>query len=394
MRLLFVTPVFPGQAYGRRPYNFIKVLAPKHSVDLICASAKPISQAEIQAIKDMGVRTVTIVSHPIWKGALSALGALPRRHPLRAGYCESGSMSRAVADFLEHHQVDLMHIDRSRMARLATLRPRNTKCVVDFTDAMTLLFERKIQYTRNPLSRAICLWERQTQPRFEQQIAPTFDGCLLCSPVDAKVVEKTVPPEKIHLIPNMVDTDEFTVKRHDGSPRLVFTGTWTYFPNTDSLAWFTETILPRIRNVFPSLETQVIGARPGKSVLRLNGRNGIQVIGAVERMADHLFADDVFVCPLRVGAGVRNKILEAMACGMAVVSTTLGAEGIPVEDGLDIMLADDPQAFAEKIVTLLKNQPMRMQLGAQARKTIIQHHSEATVAPQIENLYESIVASR
>lgn len=392
MKLLFVTPVFPGQAFGRRPFNFLRVFAPRHDVDLICASAKPVSPDEIHSIKDMGVRSVTVVPHPVWKGALAASGALLSRSPLRVAYCQSQQMSRAVCDFLARNPVDLIHIDRSRMARLAALRPANVKCVVDFTDAMTLLFDRKLQYTRNPLSRVITFWERRTQPLFETQIAPTFDACLLCSPIDAAIVRTTVASEKVHVIPNMVDTDEFVPKTREGSPRLIFTGTLSYFPNMDSLLWFVREILPLVRREITGVETLVIGAKPGREVLGLHGNQGIHVVGAVERMSDHLYADDIFVCPLRVGAGVRNKILEAMSAGMAVVSTTLGAEGIPIQDGLDIALADDPISFAEKTIALLRDQKAKRRLGEQARETVIEHHSAFVIGRQIERLYEQIIA--
>lgn len=393
MKFLFVTPVIPGPAYGRRPYNFIKALASRHEVHLLAVSDRNPSEKQLVQLRHFGVETIHIVPHPRWKGVLAATTALHSRWPLRVAYSKSRLLEGTLDAILKNTPVDLVHIDRLRLGYLAKRVVGSVRCVVDFTDSLSLYFSRRQTFTSNLLGKIVCSWEKKTIPNFEGQLAPDIDACLLCSSVDAEFVHRTVPEDKVRVIPNMVDSKTFAPKKREGNSKLIFTGTMTYFPNRDSLFLFAKEILPRIRKHVPEVETLVIGARPDGKVEALHGYNGIKVVGEVQNMADHLFANDIFVCPLRIGAGVRNKLLEAMASGMASVSTPLGAEGIAVKHGQHALLAEPEDQFAAAVVQLLRDDSLRAAIGNKAREFILQRHCGKVVGREIEQLYTSLVAA-
>ena len=250
-----------------------------------------------------------------------------------------------------------------------------------------LYLDRTRTSYRSLSGRFIDCWERWTIPKYEAKLLSSIGSGLCCSTVDQAVFQKMHPQYSIAMIPNSVDSDHFIPRKREVSePRLVFTGTFSYFPNLDSLYFFVDEIWPTLRQRFPNLELDIIGARPPQKILDLAQSPGLRVLPDVPDMAEHLFEHDLFICPLRVASGMRNKVLEAMSAGMTVISTTIGVEGMSLEPGKHYLQADTVQEFIGQIETALRSFDLRQKIGTFSRQFVQSYHS-GEAAPPPRNHY-------
>jgi glycosyltransferase involved in cell wall biosynthesis len=231
---------------------------------------------------------------------------------------------------------------------------------------------------------------------FEARTLARFDMVLAVSETDASTLERLYPrslQRPAVTIATGVDTSYFTpapgavVRPH----HLVFTGSMDWIPNEDAMAYFCRDILPRIRASVPDASLSIVGRSPTPAVARLAESAGVEVTGRVNDVREHIAAGAVYVVPIRIGGGTRLKIFEAMAMGKAVVSTTIGAEGLPVTHGQDVMLADSADAFADAVVSLLQYPERRLPLEQRARDLVVRHYDWAAVAGQLE---DALLAAR
>jgi sugar transferase (PEP-CTERM/EpsH1 system associated) len=259
----------------------------------------------------------------------------------------------------------------------------------------TLIWKRQCAVARNPLWKAICWREYSTTALAERRYLNLADHVLTVSDTDRDVFARTIEPAKITVIPTGVDLDFFQPAAGKEQPNtLVFTGSMDYMPNEDGICYFVEQILPRVRVHIPNVALLVVGRRPSARLLKLATMTpGLEVTGAVEDIRPYVQRGSVYVVPLRVGSGTRLKIFEAMAMGKAVISTSVGAEGLPVRSEQDILIADTPEAFANAVVRLLADRNLRDELGRAARDLVVQKHSWASVAQHFELTLETLVSA-
>jgi len=193
-----------------------------------------------------------------------------------------------------------------------------------------------------------------------------------------------------------VDTSYFAPRPQDaGDPRhLVFTGSMDWIPNEDAMRHFCQDVLPLIRAQEPGVTLSIVGRAPTPAVQRLGDIPGVAVTGRVDDVRDYVGRAGVYVVPIRIGGGTRLKIFEAMGMSRAVVSTTVGAEGLPVTDGRDVVIADTPQDFADAVVSLIRNPARRVQLERAARDLVVAHYDWSAVAGQLEDALTSAATGR
>ena len=390
MKILFVTPYVPTKTDGRRPYNFLKYLSQRHKTHLV-ALVLPVQQpSDIRRIQNMGVQVTTIEIAPT-RSMLNCLSGLPLARPLRVSWCRYPEMRNAIEMILEKESYDIIHFDRMRMGQYAR-GPRPRK-VIDFTDSLLLYLERSRPVRRRWSERWVDWWESHVIPAYERKLLRYADASLLCSSVDAEMFHETHPGSSFEVVENGVDLTQFTPKTHepDHIPRCVITGTLFYFPNIDSVLYYTEKCLPFIRKTYPEMETLVLGTRPSREIQKLDGKMGVQIHSDIPRMEDWLYSDDIYLCPLRVGAGVRNKLMEAMAAGMPIVTTPLGPEGMNVKHEREMLFAETPEEFEQQITRLMESPDLRQSLGEQALNYVREHHDLDIVGAKLERLYESLL---
>ena len=268
--------------------------------------------------------------------------------------------------------------------------------VLDMTDSLPLYYKRSLQVPRTLSERAIDAWELITISGFERWASKQASAVVVCSTVDAEEMNRNCQGLKPSVIENGVDVGQFSPKQRVvcPEPRLIMTGTLWYFPNVDAVRFYYQDILPAIRRLLPIIFTNIIGSRPSAELTKLNGSMGIQVIPNVPRMEDCLYSNDIYLCPLRVASGLRNKLLEAMAAGMAIVTTRLGAEGINVQAEEHVLFAETPDEFASQVQRLVNDELFRQRLGENARKYVIKHHSHTALGEKLESLYVRLLNSQ
>ncbi|MBZ0255462.1 glycosyltransferase family 4 protein [bacterium] len=394
MKILFVTPVIPTQTDGRRPYNFLKYLSQHHETHLICMKLKEQSQSDVDHLTEMGVIVKHVQPIPLLNSLLQCAIGLLMRRPLRASWCCLKPFRNVIRQADQVEQYDIVHFDRLRMGQY--MSAVNAPTVLDFTDSLPLYLKRSLRFRRAIGERLVDAWELFSIPSYERVLLQKASAALVCSSVDAKVFQQNSPDQTIEVIANGVDVVQFQPKEHSGdhTARCVITGTLFYFPNIDSVRFYWEDILPELRRRLPEMETILVGTRPKDEIQRMDGQHGLRLIANAPRMEDYLFSDDMYLCPLRVAAGVRNKLLEAMAAEMPIITTELGAEGLNIEDGRQVLFAETPNEFIGKIQALMELPSLRQQLGKAAREYVLENHSYTALGKQIEERYKQLLSKR
>ncbi len=250
------------------------------------------------------------------------------------------------------------------------------------------IWKRYCEVASNPLWKLTAYAECKALERAERKYVSLADHVLTVSEVDRSFFSRFVEPSRITSISTGVDTEYFQpAPEKEVAETIVFTGSMDWMPNEDGVLWFAGEVLPRIHRQLPHAALWVVGRNPTARVRSLASREPrIQVTGRVEDVRPFLHQGAVYAVPLRSGSGTRLKIFEAMAAGKAVVSTFLGAEGLPVRDGSEILLADDADRMAGNIIELLRDRDKRRRLGASARALVESRYSWPSVAAELERV--------
>jgi polysaccharide biosynthesis protein PslH len=255
------------------------------------------------------------------------------------------------------------------------------------------IWKRQFQVAKNPIWKAACYREFRTIERMERHYLKIAEHVLAVSEADRNTFSTLIDPRKISVVPTGVDPDYFRPRPGlEQSNALVFTGSMDWMPNEDSIFYFVEQILPIIREAIPDASLCVVGRRPSAKLRKLAGQvDGVTITGRVDDIRPHMAKGSVYVVPLLVGGGTRLKIFEAMAMGKAVVSTSVGAEGLPVTPGKDIVLADQPEEFARQAITLLRSSAKREDLGRSARRLVEQNYSWNAVGTRLSEDLSNLI---
>jgi sugar transferase (PEP-CTERM/EpsH1 system associated) len=258
-----------------------------------------------------------------------------------------------------------------------------------------LIWKRHYEVARNPLWKLMSWREWRAMARAEKRYLRQADHVLAVSQTDADFFAHDLPREKLTVIPTGVDTEFFCpTPAEEEANSLVFTGSMDWMPNEDGIFYFAEEILPRICEAIPTARLSVVGRKPSARMKALAAADPhhLHLTGWVDDIRPYLAQSAVCIVPLRVGSGTRLKIFEAMGMGKAIVSTTIGAEGLPVRHGVDVLLADSPDDFAKSVLNLLGDAAARRRLGVAARDLVETKYSWASVAREFAASLERTVA--
>jgi glycosyltransferase involved in cell wall biosynthesis len=399
MRILWVKMggLWPATTGGRvRSLNTISELARGHQVSVITTHGHG---DDPQGLKQQLPHCEAVVSVPY---------AVPKRG--------SAAFAAAVASsWFSHYPVDLWkwRVAAVRREVDTVLAQGNVDlCIADFLFAAAnvpmpgnvpvLLFEHNVEYLiwqrlanleTTSWKRALFEMEWRKLRACECEAVANAALTIAVSDDDRDRLAEMSPGSRVVSIPTGVNTGYFTPRREAETPmRLVFSGSMDWHPNEDAVCYFVETILPRIRAEFPNVSFTIIGRNPSARVRELTAQPGIAVTGTVDDVRPAIAEGSVYVVPLRAGSGTRIKIFEALAMGQAVVSTTVGAEGLALESGRHFVAADTPHDFAQAVIRLLRDPGKRIALGDAGRALVEAHYSWAMVARQFEARCEEVVA--
>ena len=235
------------------------------------------------------------------------------------------------------------------------------------------IWERHAQVAKHPVKRLYMREQWRRMRAFEGQECRRFDKVVAVSQEDCAVLARAYGLHGVEEVPTGVDTEFFRPSHSVARNRneIVFTGSMDWLPNEDAVAWFAEAILPRIRAQVPDAQFTIVGRTPSQPVLDLaRTHHDITVTGSVPDVRPYMERAAAFVIPMRVAGGTRLKVYEAMGMEIPMVSTTIGIEGLPVRHDAELLVADEPEAFAAAVVRLLREPPLGAQLAANAAKRV------------------------
>ncbi|MFH1373863.1 MAG: glycosyltransferase [bacterium] len=251
----------------------------------------------------------------------------------------------------------------------------NVRSIIVAHNIESEIWRRYQENETNPLKRWYISIQRAKVERFERNCFEWADGATTVSEPEAETLRGSGITAPVAVIENGVDVDYFQPGREVVDDHmLVFTGSMDWRPNQDAAIFFVREIFPLLRREQPRLTAVFVGRRPPRKVLELADTEGIVVTGTVDDVRPYIARAGVYIVPLRIGGGSRLKILEAMAMGKAVVSTSVGAEGLRVEDGVDILLGDTPQQFTRQVIDCLNDEKRRQTLAERGRQLVQKHY--------------------
>ena len=399
-KLLFLTPDLPyppHQGAAIRTLNLIKNLAPRYEIRLLSFVQERDISRRIEALAHYCASMVTVPS-PHRSTARRAMSVLFSPNPDMALRLPSPEFSDALRISLSRERFDFVQTEAIEMAQygLAVKRmklPSQPLVVLDDINAEYLLqrraFETDVRQPRRWLAAIYSLIQWRKLQRYESHACRQLDRTVVVSEADAKALQRLVPALQCAVVPNGVDTDFFTPwEAEDSDTTLVFTGKMDFRPNVDAVLWFAQEVLPLIQREMPQVSLKVVGRNPHPRLQGLQRSSNIILTGYVDDVRPYIAEAAVYVVPLRVGGGTRLKLLEAMSMAKAIVSTSLGCEGIPIRPDRELVIADDPESFARAVVRLMRYRERRAQLGISARELAVSEHDWRHITPLLERVYE------
>jgi len=293
-------------------------------------------------------------------------------------------MRRTVDDLLARHRFDSVVCDFLFPApNISALE----SCVLFAHNVEAMIWKRHVEHAAGWPRRLYFRLQARRMFAYERHVCRRVKGVITVSQADADVVRYSYGVERVRPVPTGVDVGYFAPKGGcEPKARLVFLGSMDWLPNIDGIGWFVREVWPRIHRQRPDCSVAIVGRKPTAEVVQLASVPGVEVTGTVADVRPWLWGATVSVVPLRIGGGTRLKVYEAMAARVPVVSTTTGAEGLDVRDGLNIRLADTPEDFAARCLELLASQPERHRLASTAWDMVNSRYSWEVVAQEFDRL--------
>lgn len=395
MRILLLTQVVPNPPNSGpriKTHFLLHYLAKYHTVTLVSFVRDEAERAAAHALEPLctgGVHTV-----PIQRSRIRDIGYLlasfVNRRPFLMLRDESAPMRALLQHLVQQQTFDIVHADQLNMASFA--QATGLPMVLDEHNAVWTIFQRMAKQERG-LMRLLLELEWRRLRRYEGQVCHEADAVMAVSAEDRAALLAAGAPEPITVIPIAVDVSGIqTVPRKPDANGILSMATMYWPPNIDGVMWFSREVLPLIRQEAPDAPFFIVGANPPAEVVALGEQPHVEVTGFVADPTSYLASSALLIVPLRAGGGMRVKILEALARGIPVVSTTIGAEGIDVKDGEHLLIADEPADFATAVLRVLRDRALADRLAKAGRSHVLTHYDWRMVCPKIESVYERALA--
>jgi glycosyltransferase involved in cell wall biosynthesis len=408
MRVLVITtkspyPLIEGRAL--RSYNLIKLAAQQHEVHLLSylqtrqdADGLEHMRSLCKVVRGVPLYTHRRTLHIVRDAALE----LFRREPLQVVKYDTAAMRREIKAHLALHRYDVVHLDMLHLWALADLF-NGLPVLLMSHNVEAQILERRADNETRPLVRAYLRYQQRKLQRFEARACREARRVVAVSDADARTLSNWSGRTDVVMLPNGVDTDYFAQAGHTGGSApadgheadLVYVGGLTWFPNEDAVQYFVKDVLPLVAARVPAVRLTVVGMCPDSAAVRaLASHPRVRLLGLVDDIRPHVLTAAVYVVPLRVGGGTRLKILDALSMAKAVVSTSIGCEGIDVTDGRDIVVADGAQDFAARVLELLQDRSAAARLGAAGRQLVRERYDWRVLGQRLLGVYEQATAPK
>ena len=323
------------------------------------------------------------------------VGSLMQNRPFHVAADTDRAYKEAVSAYLRANDVGLIGCAGVNMAGYFALdAEHNALHLIDTHNIDSLVVDRFASLAKDPFRRAFLALAGPQMRAWEQQVFASADLVIVCSDSEIALARALAPDAAVHCIPNGADVEPAparTLNAPASQPaRLLFFGRLDYFPNVDALEFLRSSMIEDFRRELPGFRIRIVGAGETAATKALfRDVPEVDVVGFVDSINDELQNADAVIVPLRTGGGTRLKILEAMAAGRPVISTTIGAEGIAATDGVDILLRDQPGEFVSAVTTVIHDRVYAEKLGSAARRTITARYSWDGIGTSLRNLVEA-----
>jgi len=403
MNILLLTqivPYPPDSGPKVKTYYLLRHLASRHRVTLVCFTRNAQEEADAAALRDLvaEVHTVPLTRSTV-RNALTMARSLIRRRSWIIERDDSTAMHRLLARLVREAEIagrpyDMVHADQLNMAQFA--EPLPLPRLLDEHNAVWTVFRRVAAQERG-LKRL--LWEREWRMlrTYEGRVCREFEAVTAVSHEDRQALLEAMGSRRdIPVIPIAVDAErEQPIARQPNARGILSLATMMWPPNVDGVLWFARSIYPLIKQQVEGTRFFVVGQRPVADVRALPEQDpSIEVTGYVPDPTPYIAASACLIVPLRSGGGMRVKILEALARGIPVVSTTIGYEGIDLVPGEHLLVGDTPDAFADAVVRLLRDPHLGERIAAAGRRRLLERYDWRAVCPAMDEVYDRVVGRR
>ena len=394
MRILFVTYRFPGyigDASSNTVFNLVKYFSRNHEVSLAGLAPRPVPE-EMKVEVGRYCHRMEIIDHPKWKGALGAARGLLDRDPLQMWYFRSRALTNKVRQIVSEEKIDLAygyHLRSGQFLAEIGAIPR----VIAIMPAQALHFQRRCEFTHNPIMRTLYRMEFGRLNGYEANLARKFESCLLISEKDRNAIDPNKTLRNTFYNPHGTDTDAFAPPSGNVREKnsIVFSGAMYMDTNSDAALYFHREILPLIWKVRPETRFSIVGKNPPLSIRRLAEDPRITVTGFVDDVRPYLWKASVGVVPIRMAAGLQNKLLEGLAAGLPMVVSPEANEGIRAPVDKAVCIAQNPEDFAAQTIRLLDNPEQAQTLASEGQRFVQIHWSWEAHFKSLESHLEGLV---
>jgi glycosyltransferase involved in cell wall biosynthesis len=427
MDILYIVPYTPN-LIRVRPYHLVRSLARAgHRVTVATVWTTAAERTDLGRLAAEGVR-VLACRLPFWRSGLNCLRTLPTGLPLQATYCWQPALTAAVRWALRTSRFDVVHVEHLRGALyglkaarwLATQQhsgrsgsafgARRTATVWDSVDCISHLFTQAARGSHGLKGQLISRLELERTRRYEAWLIGQFDRVLVTSEVDRHaLLNLSAPSAPINVLSNGVDLDYFTpTDEPRETATLVITGKMSYHANVTAVLHLVRQIMPRVWARRPDVKVWIVGKDPSPEIRALvrhdrrpwatsvpssAGSDRVVVTGTVADIRPYLRRATVAMAAIPYGAGIQNKVLEAMACGTPVVASRQAISALAVQPGRDVLMTENAEISADAVLALLDAPERRQQLGRAGRAYVETHHAWNAIADQLAAIYDTALTS-
>jgi glycosyltransferase involved in cell wall biosynthesis len=380
-----------------RTFNLIARLAKRHEILYMAYARLPEEKDKVGVFERLGIRVVPVMDIRILKWTfpfyMAVFKNLFSKEPFSTAYHVKNTFSEKMIETIELEQPDLVHCEWSNLAPFLKHVQWIPK-VISAHNVESHIWRRLKRHSRNPLKRLIGRQQAKRIERLEMEWYPKVERCIAVTRNDQEVIEGY--GANVSLVENGVNVEHYDVKpfEEDGE-RLIYTASFETFSNQDAVDYFVAEIFPLLKTQRPKIGFWIVGKDPPRRFLNYaaNDRR-VHVTGTVPDVREHISKSSICVIPLRIGGGSRLKILEALAMKKAVISTSVGAEGLRVRDGKHLLMADHPRDFAAKVLRLFKDPDERRSLGLAGYELVKSTYDWRELAEKQHDIWASVVGKR
>lgn len=381
-------PYPPHTGDKTRAFHIARYLARRHDLSL---GFLVDDRRDVQEIEPLREVIGEVEFGRLWKpwSRLKGGAALLAGGSLSLRYFDSRALRRGLARRVVDRTYDLVYASSTPMAQYAAAL--GLPVVMDFVDVDSDKWRQYAVHSRAPMKWVYAAEGRRLQA-CEAAIARTAELCLLATAAEETLLKSFAPWARTAIIPNGIDLEYFRPVDRDRAPSaVIFTGAMDYLPNVDAVRFFCDEVLPRVRHEIPDAAFYIVGQNPAPEVVRLANVPGVVVTGTVPDVRPYYARTSVCVAPLRIGRGVQNKVLQAMAMGVPVVASSVAQRGLEAKPGQHLWVEDEPGAIAARVVGLLKSSADCLAMGREARAFVEANHAWDAACARLEMMLRCVV---